>query len=448
MKRMAKMTALVLLALVLLGLCAAAVAEVEEVTITINVVDSVTGEPLDKQIILRHSQCIYWKYHEENNEECDCFDDSSAWGNNWFMRGLTPCDCGEIWSPHTQSTSSPHTGTGTFTIKTGHKYLVSVYYNVFGYGEHHVRPRPAPYIYADPETGELSFVGNGVELSMTDSTTFRYPLVNRVAPVEVNLNATKLMDGEDPGEQVFSFKVWQVTESQMQEYFDISNLIMLLKEDELPEWKEEYEEMDFYEFVQLTFTPKQYGLILERLTEKLDKLPHTIVSSSGKTVPILNRTFSPYDFEQVDSDSFGIDYNFIIAEVQESGNGVCEDKVIYGVTLRVGGFYPTLPSNLEDDMTPPTHIDQMFDVQHPMHASYWFPMAIHPELGFGFLDGEVTEEEIAEMFVFRNTTCPYADPAPTEVPEVPATADGGFPIYWAALLLVGVMVMILRPRRA
>ena len=110
MKRIMKLLLGCLLLTVLLGLCVAAQADVETVTVTINVVDGATMEPVPKSLYAYHSQCVTTKYHGEDN--CDCFDSLTYY---WAFRNLTPCECGERWeSDWTQES------TGTRMLKAQH----------------------------------------------------------------------------------------------------------------------------------------------------------------------------------------------------------------------------------------------------------------------------------------------------------------------------------------
>ena len=456
MRLTAKVFLTIILLSVALGICTVAHAKVETVQITVNLIDDYTGKPVPHSIAFQHSQCMYWGNHEAIGEECSCFESELYPAHNWGLVGLEPCKCGERWDDFTQHTPwDPLSSSGTFTLKTGHTYLLTLIYNPFGYGEYYIRPRPAAYIYADPETGMVTFEKNGVNLIKTAENTFQMKLTNRGAPVEVNINATKLMDGADPGDLKFAFKVWNLTDEQMDEVFDIQEafdkeLFSCVDPEIFSQYEtwEEFAEANNYEtyedFVNDVMTPQAYENLCKLVQSRLAKYQYTVVYNEGKNVPILNKTFSAYNTGEDLYEKF----NYVISEVEQKGNSICEDPAVYAICGEVYGGYQSMPSNLDEEVRPaPRFI--FFDTPTPMTYNIRSIIGISPSTG---MLGKTQEEEemedvdTSQLFIFNNTTCPYADRPDYPAAEVPATGDKSCVGLWMALMLLagGAMLMLMR----
>ena len=455
MKRIMKLLLGCLLLTVLLGLCVAAQADVETVTVTINVVDGATMEPVPKSLYAYHSQCVTTKYHGEDN--CDCFDSLTYY---WAFRNLTPCECGERWeSDWTQESEGWHKHTSfTFTMKTGHKYLVGMKYDHFGNNEYYTRQMPSAYMWADPKTGEITLQKNGVDLVKTGENTYQLRLLSRLKPVTVDLRATKLYEGKDPGDKKFAFKIWKLTDEEMAQVFDLESAIQ--PGDPVPEWKPEYDSMEFDEIFRDVFSEELQKIIIGRIRERLEQFePETTVYNKGKNITLHNKTYTAEDFPKSTGKSEVISYNYVIAEVEQTGNGVCEDSAIYAVSGTVYGSYLTLPSGVDADKAQTMEKVQggvywyILDEQQPITSTITGAIGISMTDGlFSYDETDLREmgADLSDIFIFRNTACPYTDAnnGIPVTPDVPATGDGSSLMLWAGLMLAAGAALLLLRRRA
>ncbi|MBR5230898.1 MAG: LPXTG cell wall anchor domain-containing protein [Clostridia bacterium] len=284
----------------------------------------------------------------------------------------------------------------------------------------------------------------------------------------VKVDATKYLDDKDPGREKFAFKVWELTERQWNELFNIDILLSVLPENErpvrpvipddgviefipsnpstgIPNTGEKIESLrnpgiispepaplpdDFISDDPLSvLTEDQLTKIADHLRKKLDKLPYTIVYNNGKTVPFIDETYAEEEFEKK---------YFAITEVHDPSKPFCYDHSVYGYSVDIVKFgiivSPVLPPVMNDEVVrPPVSGDHIESI---MVSNTMF--CVSPEHGMHV--GPVSEgiDEPADHFIFNNRTCK----------DVPQTGDNTNFAFLAALAVIGMigMTVIIRKK--
>jgi len=187
--------------------------------------------------------------------------------------------------------------------------------------------------------------------------------------VTLNLDAIKYLDNENPGKVKFAFKVWELTDEQMRELFDIRNLLSVLPKEENPLLSDDdvpdtpvieqipltppdlsiktedesigggspsigyIEQLPVFRTIEIVnplskLTNAQITKIADALREKLDKLPYTIVYNSGKAVDFADKTYTEEDIGGK---------NFVITEIHDPSKPFIYDHAVYAYSVDVVG---------------------------------------------------------------------------------------------------------------
>lgn len=319
------------------------------------------------------------------------------------------------------------------------------------------------------------------------------------ASATIDINATKLFDGQDPGERKFTFKVWKLTAEQLLTVFPellteaetdipvvtppdvivtdsviaqrtetpgplttstpapqttppravetVSPVITPPKYPILYTVAREitiggitYTGNPYHSFVS-SLTPEKSATILPRVRKALEQYPYTTVRNDGKNISVYHETFNQDELPV----PFDATYYTVIAEVAEKGNGICEDTAIcicgWSVQKRrvqIGGWFPD-QEEIGDSIGGGT-TTTIFD------CGLLYFARLSAEDGFISLkapfdaEGEIQPEDV---LTFRNKTCPDADSG-----NLPATGDNTPMLLLTAAALMALAAIIALRRRA
>ncbi|MBR4082307.1 MAG: LPXTG cell wall anchor domain-containing protein [Clostridia bacterium] len=315
----------------------------------------------------------------------------------------------------------------------------------------------------------------------------------------IDINATKLFDGQDPGERKFTFKVWKLTAEQLLTVFPellteaetdipvvtppdvmVTDIVIGQRTEtpapittstpapqttppgaveivfpvitppqypilytvarEITIGGITYTGNPYHSFVS-SLTPEKSATILPRVRKALEQYPYTTVRNDGKNISVYHETFNQNELPV----PFNATYYTVIAEVEEKGNGICEDTAIcicgWSVQKRrvqIGGW---LPDQKEfEDAFEGGITTTIFD------CGLLYFARLSAEDGFISLktpfdaEGEIQPEDV---MLFRNKTCPNADPG-----DLPATGDSTSMLLLTATALMALAAIIALRRRA
>ena len=439
MKQLKKL-AFVMAFVMMVTLCAGALAEEDSVELTLHMIDPAVNQEAGQSAYLKHGECLEWG-HWGGKRECDCF----------------LCPCGEEWRHDDFSAARQDRRvedfdiTTTVTVKKGHMYTLDVYN-----GNDHV-PHGSDYQYVqqykiDYYSGDSVAIydevaGNNINLNADGKNELTLAFDPLYIPTSFTFEGTVTMNGEDPGSQTFDFYVWELTEEQKDEIFDIDSLFTPENFPELPaegwtdpDWEPESEEQALWleDFMENTVPRRLARLVRQRALA----YPATAtISSSGSKLRYTTREFTFYDLTEGVIGSKYTNVHYVIAGVNAPSESICYDDAIYAFSLFVRGFNPQTPVSLD--------VEEKFVVSRRPLEYY-----LQNFIGFSSERGYVEapyEHNLKDIMVFLNRTCPfYNPPAAPEAPAAPAvpqTGDNSPILVWLALACISGMALLTLNRK-
>ena len=439
--------------LMLTGLCVGALAQEETATITVRIIDPAVNRLVGRKVRLAHGECMDgWHNLLENPQPCDCI----------------ICPCGEEWIDNKDYPRDDglqdrdygrHGENWTVTIRKGHIYTLSA----LG-GRDYVSK---DYGYIRNDRRVIDWTGDSIQvyrvndrsktnLNADGSNIVTFEFEPLYTPVSFNFSAVKTMDGGDPGDLVFNFKVWELTKEQMEEVFSEEDVLTPEYFPEIPqeawenpEWMPPEEYIDeFMQFLEEEIPRRMVKVV----REKLESYPAAeTLTNEGRNVNYTTREFTFYD---LDSGTEGTRYTekyYVFAEMKEPDQPICYDDAVYALTLGIQGWNPPTPVSLADEDGMNFSNDEVKEEQRkyrePLRTAIRQMGSISTARGWEQIDSP-TEADLASKFIFANRTCPFYNPDEPDIPDqqeasaMPQTGDSGHMMMWLLLAAASAAALL------